>query len=191
MQPANRHRVLGASTLLLALALGACGERSDGETVGQKLDGAVARTGEVARDAGQEAREATATARDTGRDKTAELGAAVREKTAELGSTTREATARAGDSARSATADVRTSVMGAAGTAGVKVDDAQITARVNASLMGDKDLKATRIDVDTRDGVVTLTGPVPSASAKARADEIAKNIRDVKSVNNQLTVSSS
>jgi osmotically-inducible protein OsmY len=36
--------------------------------------------------------------------------------------------------------------------------------------------------------VVTLTGPAPSESARDRAAEIAKNVKGVSSVNNQLTV---
>lgn len=80
-----------------------------------------------------------------------------------------------------------TAVMGAA----ARVDDAQITAKVNAGLAADKDLSAIKIDVDTKDGVVTLMGPVPNNDAKSRATDIAKNVQDVKSVNNQLSVSAS
>ncbi|WP_298933833.1 BON domain-containing protein [uncultured Ramlibacter sp.] len=69
-----------------------------------------------------------------------------------------------------------------------KLDDAGITAKVNAGLAADKDLSAIKINVDTAGGVVTLTGPVPSATAKERASDIAKNVKDVKSVNNQLSV---
>ena len=38
---------------------------------------------------------------------------------------------------------------------------------------------------------LTLSGAVPTAAAKARASEIAHNVKDVKSVNNQLTLASS
>jgi len=79
-----------------------------------------------------------------------------------------------------------TRAMGAA--AGAKVDDAGITAKVNASLAKDKDLSAVKIDVDTKDGVVTLSGPAPSASAKERASELARAVKGVSSVNNQLTI---
>ena len=76
-----------------------------------------------------------------------------------------------------------------AGAAAVTVfDDAGITAKVNAALASDKDLSAIKINVDTKDGVVTLTGPAPTSTAKERASEIAKAVKDVKSVNNQLTV---
>jgi hyperosmotically inducible periplasmic protein len=98
----------------------------------------------------------------------------------------KDAAARAGAAAESA-AD-STKQMGAAASA--KVDDATITAKVNASLAADKDLSAIRIDVDTRDGVVTLSGPTPSATARERASEIARSVKGVNSVNNQLTIKS-
>ena len=91
-----------------------------------------------------------------------------------------------------------TGVMGAApdarerayspGSGESKVDDTKLTAMVLTGLKADKELNPLRIDVDTRDGVVTLSGSVPSAAAKARASEIAQNVKDVKSVNNQLTL---
>ena len=69
-----------------------------------------------------------------------------------------------------------------------KVDDATITTKVNAALAKDKDLSAIKIDVDTQNGVVTLSGPAPTATAKQRASEIARTVKGVSSVNNQLTV---
>ena len=95
-----------------------------------------------------------------------------------------DATASAGAAARSTADD--TKAMGAAAVD--KVDDAAITAKVNAGLASDKDLSAIKIDVDTQNGVVTLSGPAPSATAKARASEIARGVKGVSSVNNQLTV---
>jgi hyperosmotically inducible periplasmic protein len=68
--------------------------------------------------------------------------------------------------------------------------DAQITAQVRAGLEAAQDLRGARIDVDTQGGVVTLSGSVPSAAVKARASEIAKGVRDVRSVNDQLTMTS-
>jgi len=94
--------------------------------------------------------------------------------------------------------DASTSVMGAAADAREKAysppstepraDDTKLPAMVLTGLKADKELNPLRIDVDTRDGVVTLSGSVPTAAAKARASEIAKNVKDVKSVNNQLTL---
>jgi osmotically-inducible protein OsmY len=108
---------------------------------------------------------------------------------------TEQATSRATEESRDAAARARaqadkaaeeTKAMGAAAVD--KVDDATITTKVNAELAVDKDLSAIKIDVDTKNGVVTLTGPAPSASARERATEIAKNVKGVTSVNNQLTV---
>jgi Predicted periplasmic or secreted lipoprotein len=96
----------------------------------------------------------------------------------------KDATASAGAKLDSA-AD-NTKAMGAA--AGDKIDDASITAQVNASLAKDKDLSAIKIDVDTQNGVVTLSGPAPTATAKERASQIARSVKGVSSVNNQLTI---
>ena len=80
----------------------------------------------------------------------------------------------------------QTKAMGAA--AADKVDDATITAKVKTAIAADKDLSAIKIDVDTQNGVVTLSGPAPTATAKEHASEIARNVKGVTSVNNQLTV---
>ncbi len=96
----------------------------------------------------------------------------------------REAATAAGSAATSAAES--TKAMGA--TAAGKIDDATITTKVNAALAGDKDLSAIKIDVDTKDGVVTLSGPAPSASARERASELARAVQGVTSVNNQLTI---
>ena len=93
------------------------------------------------------------------------------------------------DASSSGAAAADTQSMGAAGSG--KVDDAAITAQVSASLAREKELGTSKIDVDTQNGVVTLSGPTPSASAKERAAEIAHRVKGVQSVNNQLTITSS
>lgn len=67
-------------------------------------------------------------------------------------------------------------------------DDATITAAVNAGLAKDPDLSAIKIDVDTQAGKVTLRGPAPTPVAKERAEQIAKSVDGVSSVDNQLEV---
>jgi hyperosmotically inducible protein len=96
----------------------------------------------------------------------------------------KDATASAGAAVKNAGEETR--AMGAA--AADKVEDAVITTKVNAALASDKDLSAVKIDVDTKNGVVTLTGPAPTASARDHATELARNVKGVTSVNNQLTV---
>ena len=60
--------------------------------------------------------------------------------------------------------------------------DPGITTAVKSKLASDDTVKATDINVDTSNGVVTLKGEVPSAAAKTRALELAKatdGVRDV------------
>jgi osmotically-inducible protein OsmY len=73
-------------------------------------------------------------------------------------------------------------------TMGEKVDDAQITASVSAGLAKDSELSAIKINVDTKSGNVMLNGPAPTAAAKARAEEIAKSVKGVNTVDNKLEV---
>jgi hypothetical protein len=67
-------------------------------------------------------------------------------------------------------------------------DDASITREVSSAIAADKELRRLKIDVDTENGIVTLSGPAPTASAKAHADEVARTVPGVVSVNNQLTL---
>ena len=72
-----------------------------------------------------------------------------------------------------------------------QVDDVAITASVAAGLAKDADLSAIKIDVDTKNGNVSLYGPAPSAAARERASAIAKSIKGVSSVDNKLVVKGS
>jgi osmotically-inducible protein OsmY len=69
--------------------------------------------------------------------------------------------------------------------------DAWITTRVAASLRCDRAVDAERIDVSTEDGVVTLSGRVPSLAQKRLAAEIAGDIQGVREVTNALGVDES
>ncbi len=66
------------------------------------------------------------------------------------------------------------------------VDDAAITAGVKAALVGDPELKASNINVETYQGVVQLSGFVSSAESVAAAATAARTVRGVKSVRNDL-----
>jgi hyperosmotically inducible periplasmic protein len=88
------------------------------------------------------------------------------------------------------TAEVKDAAKDAGAAVSATVDDAAITASVSAGLARDPDLSAIKIDVDTKAGVVSLKGPAPTAAAKARAEEIAKGVQGVSSVNNLLEVRS-
>jgi hyperosmotically inducible protein len=71
---------------------------------------------------------------------------------------------------------------------GTQIDDATITAKVKLKLIEDPITKARKIDVDTVNGVVTLTGAVESEKEIKRAIEIARNVEGVKKVVNNLRV---
>src|SRR5262249_13516041 len=79
----------------------------------------------------------------------------------------------------------------AAGKVAEKVDDVAITSAVKAKLIGDSEVSARKIDVDTKDGVVTLKGTVSSEQEKDKALQIARNTRGVQRVEDQLTVRAS
>jgi hyperosmotically inducible protein len=66
---------------------------------------------------------------------------------------------------------------------------AALTTKVKTALAKDEGLKTmTDIDVDSKDGVVTLKGKVDSADMKKKAGDIAKKVSGVKSVKNELKV---
>jgi hyperosmotically inducible periplasmic protein len=66
--------------------------------------------------------------------------------------------------------------------------DAGITTSVKSQLLADDQVKARRIDVDTHNRVVTLTGEVRSAEEEKRALQIARSANGVTDVVNQLKV---
>jgi osmotically-inducible protein OsmY len=70
----------------------------------------------------------------------------------------------------------------------VKVSDATTTVRLKSAYAINKELNASDIDIDTKDGVVTLTGTVNSGAAKQLAEQIADDYDYVDTVNNQLQV---
>src|SRR5687767_2812148 len=66
--------------------------------------------------------------------------------------------------------------------------DAGITTNVKSKLAADDTVKAYQIDVDTANGVVTLSGTVENAAAKEMAVAIARQTDGVTSVNDRITV---
>jgi hyperosmotically inducible protein len=76
----------------------------------------------------------------------------------------------------------------AGNTVADKVGDAAITTAVNAEYARDDKLSAIKIDVDTKDGKVMLTGTARDAASKDRATMLANNVKGVTAVDNQLTV---
>jgi osmotically-inducible protein OsmY len=74
---------------------------------------------------------------------------------------------------------------------GEKVDDAGITMAVKGRLLDDPQVKGTKIDVDTREGVVYLTGSVSSDAERDHAVELARSTEHVRNVVTNLTIQKS
>ena len=70
--------------------------------------------------------------------------------------------------------------------AGEFVDDSVITTKVKALLAEDDFLKSFQISVETYKGTVQLSGFVDSQKAVDKAGEIARGVKGVKSVKNNL-----
>jgi osmotically-inducible protein OsmY len=66
--------------------------------------------------------------------------------------------------------------------------DPGVTAEVKTRLLADPSVSGLKIDVDTRDCVVTLAGMASTQAEKARALEIARGVENVASVEDKLTV---
>lgn len=68
------------------------------------------------------------------------------------------------------------------------MDDATITARVKTVLLNDQEISATKIDVATTDGIVTVSGTVRSQPEAARAVELARKVSGVRDVKSALQI---
>jgi uncharacterized lipoprotein NlpE involved in copper resistance len=68
------------------------------------------------------------------------------------------------------------------------VADAGISASIKSDLVRDPSLGALRIDVDSRDGVVSLTGQADDEANRRRAEQVARAHKSVIGVRNNLTV---
>lgn len=71
-------------------------------------------------------------------------------------------------------------------SAGEYIDDTTITAKVKAALVDDPNVKAREVNVETHRGVVQLSGFVTTQSEAQKAVEIARGVRGVQSVKNDI-----
>jgi osmotically-inducible protein OsmY len=86
-----------------------------------------------------------------------------------------------------------TSLMACASTrthesTGGYVDDTAITTKVKAEILGESSLKSLQINVKTFKGVVQLSGFVDSQHSVTKAGEIARGVKGVVEVKNDLVV---
>ena len=75
-------------------------------------------------------------------------------------------------------------------SAGEVIDDSTLTAKVKTALIASPDTKAHQINVETKEGVVSLSGFVDNAAAKSAATNVARSVTGVKDVKNELSVKS-
>ncbi len=68
--------------------------------------------------------------------------------------------------------------------------DWEVTARVKKAIMMDNSLSTSArfVSVETNDGVVTLTGSVPTKEDSRRIERMVKDVQGVKRVKNELTM---
>lgn len=66
--------------------------------------------------------------------------------------------------------------------------DGTITSKIKAKYLLEKGIKSFKVSVETKDGIVVLSGFVDSIEAKSRAEQIASGVAGVKSVKSALVV---
>ncbi len=66
--------------------------------------------------------------------------------------------------------------------------DDRISDQVRMRLATDPDVKGGALDVSVKDGTVTIRGRVDSEKGKKKAEKLAKKVKGVKSVDNEVTV---
>jgi len=72
-----------------------------------------------------------------------------------------------------------------------ELDDAALSTAVKTKLAAEKVQTLTSVDVDTAQGIVSLSGTVESEAVKQRAAELARQVEGVREVVNNLQVKAS
>ena len=73
-------------------------------------------------------------------------------------------------------------------TMGETIDDSYITGAVKTQLASDKMVSLTRVEVETNNGVVYLTGQVQTAEQRSHIGSLTSQVKGVKRVVNNLQV---
>lgn len=73
-------------------------------------------------------------------------------------------------------------------TVGAYVDDTSITTAVKGRYVGNSEVDATSIRVETLNGTVMLSGFAKNATEKATAETLAWKVNGVKAVKNEIAV---
>lgn len=73
-------------------------------------------------------------------------------------------------------------------TVGMEIDDSVVTTRVKSALLADHDIKSFDIKVETRKGVVQLSGFVDTQDRIDKAMALVRGVEGVKGVENGMTL---
>lgn len=129
----------------------------------------------------------TATAQ-TAAQETREAGREAQQEAREAAGETKQESREAAQEAKQEAREAKQESKETSRSAGNAVGDSWITLKVHSQFVPEEALDESDIDVDTRAGVVTLTGTVASEAGRTRAVNIAKATDGVKSVNDRLKV---
>lgn len=177
-------------------AVAACskevGDNAKVKDVGAKIDNAVQRGEEKLSKAGERAKEEMNAAAEKTRETLSKGG----DRASDAATPPYSARQQSSESVETTTTTLSTGPQTSVKMSGIsvspetraRVDDAVITASVKAGLVKDPDLSALKIDVDTKDGVVTLNGLAGNEPAKQRAGKMAQSVKGVREVRNFLTL---
>jgi hyperosmotically inducible protein len=110
------------------------------------------------------------------------------EVTKKAGEATKNAAKKTVDAVKDTKVEIKDDTTPKLQKAGDVTADAAITSAVKTKLLGDTKVSGLKIDVDTKDNVVTLTGTVRTAAEKAEAVRLARTTTGVKSVVDKLTI---
>jgi osmotically-inducible protein OsmY len=73
-------------------------------------------------------------------------------------------------------------------TVGQKVDDAAVVAKIKAELLKSPDVSGLAVNVDAKNGVVTLSGSARTEAERTKAADIAKHADGVAKVDNKIVI---
>jgi osmotically-inducible protein OsmY len=68
------------------------------------------------------------------------------------------------------------------------IDDASITAQIKLALMFHRSTSAIKTKVDTRDGIVTVSGVAKNSAERDLVGKLVDNIKGVKGLKNEMTI---
>jgi len=125
---------------------------------------------------------------DAAADEVREAGHETAEVTRDAGTKAKDAVEDAGAEIADAAKKVGAASSDAVAVVGNAVKDIWITSETKAKLVADVAVSAMDVNVDTRDGVVTLFGTVESMEAKAAAEQDARSVGGVRDVRNEIIV---